>query len=180
MGYADGDLVILPVSGNDASSTTMSNADAELAILLAGTREIGLTHFGKGDSDWSYDFSGAQWDSGGGAGGQILFPFPYDYGRTITEIHFAIEVVTNGGSDDLLLQRRSRTPVAGSMPGVDTVATIDGAIWNGLADGDATEVSYTGLSYTMEANYVYWLHLRARAGVVCTVHEAMMKSDDGS
>jgi hypothetical protein len=180
MGYAGSSKVILAVTDVAVSSSKIDAADTELALLLGGTREIGLTYFGVGDSDWSYNFTNVRWDSGGGAGGSLIFPIPYDYGKKITEAHLTIEVVTTGAGGDLKLMRRTRTPVAGSMAAVETVATIDADIWNGLTNNYATEMSYTGLSYTMAVNYNYWWRLTARTGVVCKVHEAMMKSDDGS
>lgn len=179
MGYGAGAQVILPVTANPVSSSKINSADVELAALN-GPREMALTYLGFNYEGFSYNKSNLRWESAGGVTDSIIFPLSLYAGQTLTQIHFTIEIVTNGLIGDLHLMRRTRTPVAGNMVAMDTVATIDDDIWNGLTDGDATEMSYTGLSYTIAANFSYFLWLEARPSVVCYVHEAMIKAQNGS
>jgi hypothetical protein len=178
---AEGDRVFAAGSGVTASTADILELQDQLKTML-GPREFGLTYWGEADSaEWTYDWTNGYWVSSGGAGpDNVLFKLPLYAGQKLTEIHFTIEVATNGAGGDLLLQRRSRTPTAGSMGAPSTVATIDADIWNGLTDNYATEMNYTGLSYVLAANYNYWLLLAARAGVVCKVHEAAIKAQFGN
>ncbi len=169
--YFLGTKVINAVLANPTDPTLMDQADAELAAML-GPTEMALYYLGRSPGNqWSLGAGETWWESAGGGADVFIVPLPFRSGTIIKEIHFALEVATNGAGGDLLLQRRHRTPVAGAMPAVDTVATIDADIWNGLTDTDATAMDYTGLTYTMAAEYSYWLHLTARAAVVCKVHE---------
>jgi hypothetical protein len=174
----EGNRVFAAGSGVTASTADILELQDQLKVML-GPREFALTFFAFPDTScWSWGAPG--WVSDGVNGDNLFFPLTQYAGQKLTEVHFTIEVVANGANGDLVLARRTRTPVAGAMPAVDIVATIDADIWNGLANNTATEMNYTGLSYTLAANYDYWLAIGAKAGTVCTVHEAMATAQFGN
>lgn len=160
------------VLGNPTDPTLEDKADGQIAGMLGPTEAALIQVAISPGGTWTYDDGTVEWTSSAGGSDDLIFPLAFRSGTIIKEIHLAIEVATNGAGGDLKLMRRHRTPVAGSMPGVNTVATIDADIWNGLSDGDATAMDYAGLTYVLAAEYSYWLYLTARAGVVCKAHEA--------
>ena len=177
---AEGDRTFDAVTDTNAASASINLMQDQLAAML-GPQDLGLTYLGfTSVAQWVYDFTNVEWVSQAGGGDVIIFPLLLRAGQKLTEIKFDLEVVTNGAGGDLQLMRRIITPAGGAPVAVDVVAVIDTDIWDGLTNNTATLMSYTGLSYTIAAEYNYWLYLTARAGIVCTVHDVLVKAQFGN
>lgn len=174
---AEGDRPFDAANNIDASPDDINEIQDQLKAMI-GPREINVFHLvDKGG--WALTELPTRKVLANTDGLYVYFHLPVYAGQKITEIHTTIEASISGTAGDLELWRRPMTPVAGAMVAAALVTEVDGDMWDGLTNGDATEVDHTGLSYTIAAGHHYFLRAESRTGN-CTIHEMAIVAQFGN